>query len=504
MRPLRLPASVHIDWSGAKSKYAPPLCAGQAIVLSALLLVGCTVGPDYRQPQLTVPQRYLEAPAGQSVSDAELARWWQSFGDPQLNSLVERAVAQNLDIEAAGARIREARALERSAGAGALPHVAAQSSLTRQRISENAIPSPPGTGPADGGGFALPGEEFTTWRIGFDAGWEIDLFGRNVREREAAGARNGAAIWNYHDSQVSVTAELADAYLRFRALQSRVRIAEEELARLRRFERLATARERGGLVTGEDVAEQRSASAAAAAAIPQLEAQARVEVHALGVLTGSTPDSLAAELETPATLPAAPAIPPGLPSDLLRRRPDIRAAERELAAATADVGVAVADLYPRFSLTAAPALVSTALTSLIEWGSRAFTAGAAIDWPLFDGGRRRATVEARTARQEHALIAYRKTVLLALKEVEDALSRIDGSRRQLSELEDALGAANRAEEIAASRYRGGLVTYSDVLQAQSRRISLEGQLVETKAALARDSVALFKALGGGWKPEELQ
>jgi outer membrane protein TolC len=187
----------------------------------------------------------------------------------------------------------------------------------------------------------------------------------------------------------------------------------------------------------------------------------------------------------------------------LRRRPDIRAAERELAAATADIGVAVADLYPRISLTAAPTLVSTALGSLLEWGSRAFTAGGALDWPLFDGGRRRANVEVHSSRGEQALIAYRKAILNALQEVEDALSRVEGDRGRLEQLEGALIGARAAEDLAESRYRGGLVTYSDVLVAQGRRLSLEEELIEARGALAQDTVALVKALGGGW-PEAAQ
>jgi outer membrane protein, multidrug efflux system len=194
-------------------------------------------------------------------------------------------------------------------------------------------------------------------------------------------------------------------------------------------------------------------------------------------------------------------VPPGLPSDLLRRRPDIRAAERELAAATADIGVAVTDLYPRISLTAAPALVSTALGSLLEWGSRSFSAGAALDWPLFDGGRRKANVEVRNARQEQAMIAYRKAVLTGLQDVEDSLSRLAGDRDKLVELEQARANAARAEEIAGTRYRGGLVTLADVLQAQQRRLSLEEQMIETRGAVARGTVALVKALGGGWQED---
>jgi len=476
----------------------------RSTALAALLAAGCTVGPDYRQPEVAVPAKYVEAPATTGLSDAMLASWWRSFGDPQLSALIERALAQNLDIEAAAARIAEARALERAAGAVAMPEVAAHGSVTRQRISENAIPVPPG-GPGNGGGaFALPGEEFTTWRVGFDAGWEFDLFGRNRRNVEAARARTGEAVWNYNDARVIVAAEVAGAYLRLRALQARIANAETELERQERLERIVLAQARGGLVTGQDVAQQSSAKATAAAAIPALEARAQAEVHALAVLTGSTPETVEPALIAPAALPSPPAVPAGLPSDLLRRRPDIRAAERELAAATADIGVAVADLYPRFSLTTAPALVSTALASLLEWGSRSFSIGGAIDWPIFDGGRRRATVEARNARQQQALIAYRKAVLTALQEVEDALSRIDGERGQLARLGEALGESQRAEEIARARYRGGIVTYSDVLQAQARRISLEDQLIETRAALARDTMALLKALGGGWQGERAQ
>ncbi|HEY0627905.1 MAG TPA: efflux transporter outer membrane subunit [Sphingomicrobium sp.] len=473
----------------------------RAVVL-ALLLTGCTtVGPDYRAPEVAVPAGYLEPSASGA---AELDYWWRGFGDAQLVGLVEQALRQNLDVELAAARIREARAQERVAGAGASPQVGAEASVTRQRISENAIPAPPGSGgSAGGGGFGLPGQEFTTFRAGFDASWELDLFGRNVREREAAAARTGAAIWNRRDAEVTVAAEVAGAYLRLRTLQARMANAEAELARQRRFEQLVDARARGGLVTGQDLEQQRSERSAAAAAIPALQAEAKAEIHALGVLTGQAPGALAGQLAAPQAghAPSPPLVPPGLPSELLRRRPDIRSAERELAAATADIGVAVADLYPRISLTAAPALVSTALGALLEWGSRSFSAGAALDWPIFDGGRRKANVAVRNARQEQAAIAYRKTVLTALQDVEDALGRVDGDRRRLAELEQALATAGRAEEIARTRYRGGLVILSDVLIAQQRRLSLEEQVIETRGALARDTVALVKALGGGW-PEE--
>jgi NodT family efflux transporter outer membrane factor (OMF) lipoprotein len=469
-----------------------------AIPGAALLLAGCIAGPNYQRPRATVPERFAEAGTENGQSDIDLASWWKAFGDAQLNDLIDRALAQNLDVEAAAARISEARARERVAGSAAQPQVDARASVTRQRISENAIPVPPGTGAQQGGALGLPGSEFTTWRPGFDASWEIDLFGKTRRSVEAAKARTGAATWNRRAVEVSVAAEVATTYFELRTLQARIANAEAELARQKRFEQVVAARARGGLVSGQDLEQQASEVSAAAATLEALRGRAEVQLHALGVLTGDTPESLIHRLAAPRALPAALAIPAGLPSDLLRRRPDIRSAERELAASTADIGVAVADLYPRFSLTAAPALVSTALGSLLEWGSRSFSIGAAVSWPLFNGGRTRGNIAVANARQEQALIAYRKAILRALQDVEDSLSRTEADRKQLAAFEEALGRAGRAEEIARTRYHGGLVTYSDVLAAQARRLSLEGQVIDIKGALARDSAALFKAMGGGW------
>jgi NodT family efflux transporter outer membrane factor (OMF) lipoprotein len=476
--------------------------------LTALLLTGCTVGPNYQRPAASVPSAFAEPHEPPASGDAELASWWQSFGDVELSKLVNRAIVQNLDVESAAARIREARARERVAGAAALPQVDAQASASRQRISENAIPVPPGAGGSSGGGtstggFGLPGSEFDTFRVGFDASWEIDLFGKTRRIVEAAQARTGAAIWNRRDAQVSVAAEVAEAYLTLRTLQQRIATAETEVVRQQRSLRLVGARVRGGLVTGQDLAQQQSQLAAAEAAIPPLKARAEAQIHALGVLTGDTPEALIAELSPLAVLPASPDVPVGLPSDLLRRRADIRAAEQSLHAATANIGVATAGLYPSFSLTALPALVSTTLAKLLEWGSRSYTVSASTDWPIFNGGRTRANIAVANAQQEQALIAYRKTILVALRDVEDALSSIDNDRRQIASLEAAHSTAARAEDIARTRYRGGLVTYSDVLQAQANRISLEGQLIQARGAHATDTVALFKALGGGW-PELTQ
>ncbi|MFL6721007.1 MAG: efflux transporter outer membrane subunit [Sphingomonas sp.] len=475
----------------------------RAGLLASAMLAGCTVGPNYQRPATPTPPAFAEPHAPAGISDTDAALWWREFGDPELDKLVTRAVAQNLDVESAAARIREARARERVAGAAASPQVAATGSTSRQRISEHAIPAPGGAASGSPGGFAGPGSEFTTWRVGFDASWEIDLFGKTRRSVEAAQARTGAAVWNRRDAQLIAAAEVADAYLTLRTLQQRIATAEAEVDRQQRALHLVNARVRGGLVTGQDLAQQQSQLAAAQSAIPPLHAQADAQIHALGVLTGEAPEALIAELTPPRALPAPPVVPPGLPSDLLHRRPDIRAAERNLHAATADIGVATADLYPTFSLSTAPALISTALGKLLEWGSRSYSASAALDWPIFNGGRTRGNIAVANAEQSQALIAYRKTILTALQDVEDALGNIDNDRAQLASLEEARRSAARAEDIARTRYNGGLVTYSDVLQAQASRVSLDGQLIQARGTLGRDTVALFKALGGGW-PELAQ
>ena len=470
---------------------------------AALLLAGCTtVGPNYSHPDVAVPGQFAEPHEAQGLSDTEFASWWRQFGDPQLDSLIARAIALNLDVQSAAARIREARARETVAGARTLPTLDAQASATRQRISENAIPTPPGAGaPGSGGTFGLPGSEFNTFRLGLDASWEIDLFGGTRRGIEAAGARTGAATWTRRDLQATAAAEVANSYFSLRTLQERIANAEVDLARQSREEQLRRARFKGGLITGIDVEQQESDAATAAAELPTLRAQAEAQIHAIGLLTGTTPEALIAELSPVKAIPAAPAIPAGLPSDLLRRRPDIRAAERDVAAATADIGVATADLYPKISLTAAPALVSTALASLLDWGSRSYSVGASLLWPLFDGGKARANIAVADAKQEQALIAYRKSVLTALKDVEDALSRTQADRQRLADLDRSHEAISRAEALSRTRYRGGLVTLSEVLTNEGKRLSVEKQMIETRGALARDGVALFKALGGGW-PEQ--
>lgn len=469
-----------------------------------LLLGGCVVGPDYRAPDARPPAAFGE-PADRGAVAADLAAWWAGFDDPVLNDLVARALTANPDIRIAAARVRQARAEARIAGAERLPEVNASAQAAHNRLSENSVPGglvalgsqAPGQSPASALG--LPGLAFDTYQAGFDAAWELDLFGGQRRAVEAAAARTAQAAWTARDAEVLVAAEVANSYLQYRALQRRIAIAEANLAAERELLDFVRARARNGLVTSLDERRQEREIDELAAEREDLIAQRNGQRHALGVLLGAPPMTLAGQLAASAPAPAPPPqIPAGLPSELLLRRPDLRAAERRLAAAVADQGVAVADLYPRISLTGAAQLVSTSLASLLESDSLQASAAARASLPLFDGGLRRGTVQLRRAQAEEALAAYDAQVLTALKDVEDALSRLDADRRRLVQLRAAEAAARDAADTAAVQYRNGLTPFLDVLEARQSHLTAQDALAQAEAAGAQDAVALYKALGGGW------
>jgi NodT family efflux transporter outer membrane factor (OMF) lipoprotein len=472
-----------------------------------LLLGGCAVGPDYRRPDLRLPASFGATPVAAAQPD-ETGAWWAAFGDPTLTGLVNRALAGNLEVEAAAARIRQAREQERIVGAARLPSLNASAQAGYTRLSENAFPpglTALGGLPAGAGGPAspligLPGSDFATYQLGFDASWELDLFGARRRASEAATARTEAAVWSGRDAQVMVAAETANTYLQHQALQRRLAVADESLAAQRDLLDFLKAQAGAGLVTSLDVRRQERDLAELEAQRQGLAAERDARLHALSVLLGEPPRALAERLSGPATQPPRPPpqVPAGLPSDLLLRRPDLRAAERRLAAATADTGEAVADLYPRISLTGAAQLVSTELASLLASESGQANAAGRIALPLFDGGRRRATVRLRQAQADEALIAYRSQVLGALKGVEDALTRLDADRRRLDRLRASEAAARDAADTTLVRYRNGLVAFTDVLEARRAWLGAQDAVAQAEAAAAQDVVALYKALGGGW------
>ena len=470
-------------------------------------LVGCANlhAPPPNLPSQT-PAVFSEAEPGAAQSD--LTAWWTQFKDPVLDDLVARALKGNLDLQQTAARIEEARQQEIVAGARRLPSVQLDGSAARNRISEHAIPIPPGQGGGSGHApspFGLPGSEFDTFRAGLDASWELDLFGGARKGQDAARVRREAAQWSRRDLQVALAAETAGHYLTLRALQAREAIAWRELARQRELLSIVRSRADAGLTSQLDVNQQQALVAVAEAKSYPLEARIRAEIHALGVLIGEPPETLITALSPVAAAPAPPpAPPPGLPSELLLRRPDVRRAERNVAAAATDVGVATADLYPKLTLSAQPSLVSTALSTLVEWGSRNYALSAGVLWPIFDGGRLKAALAGANARQSEALLAYRKTVLTALADVEDSLSLYQADEARRGSLAAALDDARAAEALAQDQYGAGVVTYASVLNACQAVIADEDQLADAEAARSLDVVGLYKAVGGGWTEDDLQ
>lgn len=486
------------------------------MLLALPLAVGaCTVGPDYKEPVAdALPPQFGEAVTGTQPAP-DLNGWWKGYADPELNRLIELALAGSPDIGVALSRIAQARAQERVTIGNQLPQLTGRAGTNYQRFSKNAgfgsLASLFGGGAGaggggaagggtPGGGLAAPGGSIHTYSLGFDASWEIDLFGGTTRALQGAAARVQAAVWNARDAQLSLVAEVADAYLQLRTLQDRERVARDELARQQRNLAIAQNTARAGLIAEGDFVRQRADVANAEAALAPLVAQGKAEMHALAVLAGQTPDALIGELSQPrSALASPPVVPPGLPAELLRRRPDVRAAERNLAAATADIGVAVADLFPKLSLTGMEQLISTALSKLISGDSLQLTGSANVQVPLLDFGRRRGAIEQRRAQADEAYFTYQRTVLIALRDVEDALIRLRTDIEQAKSLTAGLADARRGVGSVEARWRAGLTDYGDVLAARRAVLAAEDGLATAEGAQRRDLVALYKALGGGWE-----
>ena len=456
--------------------------------------------------------------------------WWRTLRDPVLDGVVAGALAGNLDLEVARARLRQARADRRIAGAAGQPTVNATARASRQRISENSLPIGGGatggaggqgggqTGGGAGGGAdggtgggqagggnnafsGIPGSTFEQYQIGFDASWELDLFGAARRGRQAAGARVDAAELAIADIRTTLVAELVRDYAAIREAQARLTAARRNLDAARRTAAITRERDRAGIATGLDVARAEAAVDALGAAAPPLEIQIRQGVQRLAVLSGREPGAFVPLLEMPRPAPAVPrAAAVGLPSELLRRRPDVRRAERNLAAATYDVGVAVADLYPSFTINGSAGFQSTDPGTLLDWASRFFSLSGNLLAPLLDGGRRRGVTELRRAQVDEALALYRQTVLTAFQDVEDALVAFDRDQDRLAAREAELGRRERAVRIAREQDRAGLIGFDEVLAAERDRFAAEDAAVAARGAVVADWAALQKALGGGWVP----
>ena len=461
-------------------------------------LAGCSVGPNYKEPSLGAPTAWIEAQQkGVDTRAGELARWWTVFEDPLLNSLVERAVQSNLDLRVAEARIREARAVRASAAAGLWPALDTAGSYTRSRSSENAF-NVPSQGGAGGGASGIKLER-NFYNAGFDANWEIDVFGGVRRGVEAADAILEATEYSRRDVLVTLLGDVARNYIDLRGAQRRLAVARANVKTQQDSLDLTRVRFDAGLASDLDVARAEAQVNATAAQIPNLESAIKEAAYSLDLLLGQAPGALWHELEKELAIPNLPSeVLVGLPSDLLRRRPDIRVAERQLAAATAQVGSAVADLFPKFFLTGLAGMESISAGDWFTAGSRYWSIGPTIRWPIFDAGRIRANIEIRNAQQEQALNQYEKTILAALGDVEKSLVNYSQEQVRYRSLTDAVAANRRAVEMAQELYVRGLNDYLNVLDTQRALYVTETELALSEATMASNLVALYKALGGGW------
>jgi NodT family efflux transporter outer membrane factor (OMF) lipoprotein len=470
-----------------------------AIVLATLLTWSCAVGPDYRRPDAgaALPASYAADPAAAGITAAAPGdSWWQALDDPVLTTLIEAALAGSPDLAAAEAEVQQERALARVAGANFYPQATLGASADRNELSRNGenlslIPLRP------------PTTTFSDYRVGIDASWEIDLAGLTRRQVEAAVARSESSAEARNDARAVVAAEVADAYADHREAVARLQRAATSRDDLREIQRLTVLAAAAGDASDSDAHRAAADAAAAAAALPPLEAQRQSAIFRLTALTGRSRESVAADLAAPRDLPAAPAaVPVGLPSDLLRRRPDVRRAERELAAASADVGSAVAAQYPRFALVGNLGLDSVHSGELTSAASRYWELAPQLSLPVFAGGRLRANAQAARAGRDAALARYRSSVLAAVADTESALIRYAAATQRSAALTDAARELSQQARLEHERTLAGDASTIESLAAA--RAAEDAAQAETaaQAATLRDYVALAKALGGGWQEPE--
>ena len=455
---------------------------------------GCAVGPDYHPPQTDAPAQWgTPLAGGETNQPAALAAWWKNFGDTNLNALMAVAIRSNLDLRIAEARVREARAERDVAAGGRWPSAGGTASYSRNRYGANEFP------PLNSFGIPL---DYNLYNAGFDAAWELDIFGGTRRAVEAANARLGATEFGRRDVLVSLLAEVARNYVDARGCQQRLAIIRRNLKVQQEILDLAHSRYQNGLSSELDVQQATAGLNDLEAQVPALETGFQQAAHHLGVLLDRPPDALVAELTATAPIPAAPpAVPVGLPSELLRRRPDVQRAERELAAANARIGVAEADLFPKFSLTGTIGLQSETAGNWFSYGSRYWSAGPTAQWDLFEAGRIRANVRAQNARQAQALAAYQKTVLTALEDTENALTAYAKEQNRRASLTRSAAADGQALDLASQLYRSGLTDFLRVLDSERSLYVAQDALVQSDQTIALNLVQLYKALGGGWQSE---
>jgi NodT family efflux transporter outer membrane factor (OMF) lipoprotein len=462
------------------------------IGLAVLMLGGCMVGPDFTPPHPAVPTEWVgveKRPTGQAsvptAGEPDLTQWWRQFNDPTLTELVEEAVKANLDLRIAEARLRQARALRGVAVGGLWPSVSASASYMRlHRAGESG--------------------DQDLFQSGLDAVWELDFFGGLRRNVESADAGIQAAIEGIRDVQVSLVAEVALNYIQLRGYQQEIIIAKNNVEAQQRTAEITRKQFNAGFASALDVANAESTVATTEAQIPVYETEEGQSIYALSVLLARLPADLLKQLLPPGSLPSIPRqVPVGLPSELLRRRPDIREAEALLHAATAQIGVAIADLFPTFSLTGTINWNSNLLRTWWSDSSRSFGIGPTVSWPIFKGGAIESNIRLQEALRDQAFITYQKTVLAAFQDVENALIAFNKEQQHRKSLNDAVAANRKAVDLSLKLYTEGQTDFLNVVIAQRSLYATEDALVQSNSSIAADLIALYKALGGGGEPSAI-
>ena len=456
------------------------------------LLTGCAVGPDYHPPQTNAPPQWASPLAGgETNGPVDLAAWWEKFGDTNLDSLMITAVQSNLTLHIAEARVREARA-QKDVVAGALwPSLGSSGSYSRNLYGKHEYPPL--------GGFGVP-LSYNLYNAGFDAAWELDIFGGTRRTVEAANADLGAAEYGRRDVLVSLLAEVARNYIGARSYQQRLAITRDNIRVQQDSLNLSSNRFENGLSSDLDVQQATALLTATEAQLPSLETGFDQSVYHLAVLLGQPPGTLMDEISVVKPIPLTPPeVPVGLPSDLLQRRPDVQQTERELAAATARIGEAKADLFPKFSLTGMAGLESVSASDWFNYGSRYWSAGPTVQWELFEAGSLVANVHVKNARQEQALAAYQQTVLAAMEDTENALTAYAKEQIRRRSLFQSVQADQQAVELSTQLYQSGLADFLHVLDSERSLYEAQDALVQSDQAVSLNLVQLYKALGGGWQ-----
>jgi len=491
-----------------------------ASLIGCASLAGCTVGPNFEAPKPQWQQAHFDqhdSPGATSTPAPEAvdAQWWTLFHDPTLSALETQIASDNLDVKVAALRLAEARAQLGIAGAAELPVVNGNANYTREAQSARGVVallggSSSSAGSSNGlagttGGFPSSSTSgltrpFDLYQYGFDASWEADLWGRVRRSVESAKASVDVSAETAHGVLISSQAELARDYVQLRGVQAQLAIVQRNLDTTRHTLDLVRQRFDSGLTTELDVTNEQALLANTSALLPPLEQKQSELINAMSYLLGAPPSTLQTELAKGAAIPPVPpAVPVGLPSELTRRRPDIRAAEAQLHAATANVGVAVADFYPRFSLSVSAAIQSLQPQYLADWGARSFGFGPSVTLPIFEGGRLKRTLELRETEQKEAALLYQRAVLQALHDVDNALIGYGHEQTRRAQLAEAVAQDRRTLDMARQRYSGGVGDFLTVLDAERQTLAAEQALNDSVTKVSINLVQLYKALGGGWE-----